>query len=59
MPPDRAISLGSTSSTHRYAAICLRRMVLIELIARVNLALWRHGSPIGPPRRLRVGGQLG
>ncbi len=49
MAPDRAVSLGSTSSTDRHAAICFRRMILIELTARVNLALWRHSSPIGHP----------
>lgn len=46
IPPDRAIGLGSTSSTDRHAAVCLRRMILIELTARVILPLWRHRTPI-------------
>src|SRR5665213_2705592 len=49
MPPDRAIGLGPTSSTNGHAAICLGRMVLIELAARMHLAVWRHRSPIGYP----------
>lgn len=49
IPPDRAIGLGSTSSTDRHAAICLRRMILIELTARVILFLWRHSTPIDQP----------
>lgn len=48
-PPDRAIGLGSTSSTDRHAAVCLRRMILIELTARVILSLWRHSTPIDQP----------
>ena len=49
MPLSRAVSLRSTSSTNRHTAIRLRKMILIELSARVNLALWGHNTPINHP----------
>lgn len=47
VPSFRTISLGSASSTHRHAPVCLRHMMDVELAACFKRGCCGHNSPIG------------